>query len=103
MDELPADRKKAAALTRQVGVDFGAALTVALAFVGDRLGIFKAMADGAARTSPAVAANTGLNERYLREWAATMAAAGYVDYNASEKTFRLNPEQALVLAHEDNT
>ena len=46
MDEFIADRKKAAALTRRVGTDFGAALTVALAFIGDRLGIFKAMADG---------------------------------------------------------
>ena len=103
MDELIPDRKNAAALTRQVGVDFGAALAVALAYVGDRLGIFKAMADGAPRTSPQLAASTGLNERYLREWAATMAAAGYLDYHARDETFRLNPAQALVLAHEDNT
>jgi hypothetical protein len=52
MDESTPDRKKAAALTRQVGMDFGAALTVALAYIGDRLGIFKTLADGAPRTSP---------------------------------------------------
>jgi len=103
MNELIPDRKKAAALTRQVGVDFGAALAVALAFVGDRLGIFKAMADGTPRTAPQLAERIGLNERYLREWAATMTASGYLDYNANDETFRLNPEQALVLAHEDNT
>jgi SAM-dependent methyltransferase len=61
------------------------------------------MADGAPRTSPKLAESTGLNERYLREWAATMAASGYLDYNAHTETFRLNPEQALVLAREGNT
>lgn len=50
MDEFVPDRKKAAALTRRVGVDFGAALTVALAFIGDRLGILKGMADDTPRT-----------------------------------------------------
>jgi SAM-dependent methyltransferase len=103
MDESPADRKKAAALTRQVGTDFGAALAVALAFVGDRLGVFKAIEDGVPRTSTQLAERTGLNERYLREWAATMAASGYLDYNASDETFRMNAEQAMVFAHEDNT
>jgi SAM-dependent methyltransferase len=61
------------------------------------------MADGAPRTSPKLAEHTGLDERYLREWAATMAASGYLDFNARDETFRLNPEQALVLAHEDST
>jgi SAM-dependent methyltransferase len=50
-----------------------------------------------------LAERTGLNERYLREWAATMAASGYLDYNASDETFRLTPEQALVFAREENT
>jgi 2-polyprenyl-3-methyl-5-hydroxy-6-metoxy-1,4-benzoquinol methylase len=103
MDEITADRKKAAALTRQVGVDFGAALTVALAYVGDRLGIFKAMANVTPMTSRQIAERTRLSERYIREWAATMAASGYLDYNAADATFRLNAEQAMVLAREDNT
>jgi 2-polyprenyl-3-methyl-5-hydroxy-6-metoxy-1,4-benzoquinol methylase len=103
MDDIAPDRKKAAALTRQVGVDFGAALTVALAYVGDRLGIFKALADGRPMTSIQLAARAGLNERYIREWAATMAASGYLDYSAADETFRLNPEQATVLARDDNT
>jgi ubiquinone/menaquinone biosynthesis C-methylase UbiE len=103
MDENLPDRKKAGALARQVGIDFGAALTVALAFAGDRLGIFKAMADGTPLTTIQLAQATSLNERYLREWASTMAASGYLDYNPADATFRLNPEQAIVLAREDNT
>jgi hypothetical protein len=41
-----------------------------------------------------------INERYIREWAATMAASGYLDYNAADATFRMNPEQATVLARD---
>ena len=100
MNEFVPDRKKAAALTRQVGTDFGAALTVALAFVGDRLGIFKTMADGRPRAVRQLADDVGLNERYIREWAATMAASGYLDYDAANETFRLNPEQMAVLGRE---
>lgn len=103
MDRKKFDRDKLTALARQVGVDFGAALAVALAFIGDRLGIFKAMADGEPRTSAQLAAQTALNERYIREWASTMAAAGYIDYDPANAAFRLSPEQAMVLANEDNT
>ncbi len=103
MDSDGYDRKKAAALARQVGTDFGASMAVALAYVGDRLGLFKSLAPGAALTTAEIAAQTGLNERYVREWAATMAAAGYLDYSPSEARFRMNPEQAIVLANEDTT
>jgi ubiquinone/menaquinone biosynthesis C-methylase UbiE len=96
------DIKKAASFSRQVGVDFGASLVVALAYIGDRLGIFKAMADGTAMTTHQIAERTGLIERYVREWAATMAAAGYLDYSP-DRTFRMNTAQAMVLANEDNT
>lgn len=95
-----ADKDKLTALARQVGVDFGAAMTAALAFIGDRLGIFKAMADGVARTSGQLATLTGLNERYLREWASTMAAAGYIDYDPGSASFHLSPEQTTVLTDE---
>jgi len=103
MDSDKYDRKKASALARQVGTDFGASMTVALAYVGDRLGLFKALASGLALTTTEIAAQTGLKERYVREWAATMAAAGYLDYSPDEARFRMNPEQATVLANEDTT
>jgi len=97
------DPKKATALAQQVGVDFGAAMTVALAYIGDRLGIFKAMAGGASMTSVEIAQRTRLDERYVREWASTMAAAGYLDYSPTDTTFRMNEAQAMVLAEEDKT
>jgi SAM-dependent methyltransferase len=45
---------------------------------------------------------TGTAERYVREWLATQAASGYVDYDAETKTFSMQPEQALALANEDS-
>jgi SAM-dependent methyltransferase len=97
------DRSRAAALARQVGVDFGAALTVALAYIGDRLGLFRLVASAAPMTSAQIAERTGISERYVREWAATMAAAGYLEYRSADATFRMSTEQAMVLAFEDNT
>ena len=58
------------------------------------------MASGESFTSQQLAEHTGLNERYLREWASTMAAAGYLEYQAVDKTFRMNPEQSVVLTDE---
>jgi len=95
-----AERDQARDLARQVGVDFGATLAVALAYIGDRLGIFRSLADGSAATSEELAARTGLNERYLREWASTMAAAGYIDYDSANQNFAINPAQRTVLLDE---
>jgi 2-polyprenyl-3-methyl-5-hydroxy-6-metoxy-1,4-benzoquinol methylase len=61
------------------------------------------MSDGTAYTTIQLAERTGLNERYLREWTATMAAAGYIDYSPSNASFSLNSEQAAVLTNEDTT
>ena len=97
------DRSRAAALARQVGTDFGAALTVALAFIGDRFGLFKLLAAGEPLTTVQISQRAGLNERYVREWASTMAAAGYLEYQPANAAFLMTPEQAMVLAREDNT
>lgn len=103
MENEEFDRTQATAMARQVGIDFGASLTVALAYIGDRLGVFKLMAAGEQMTSRQIADRTGLNERYIREWASTMTAAGYIEYRPSDGTFRMNREQAMVLTREDNT
>lgn len=80
--------------------DLGAVASAALVVLGDRLGIYKAMADGAATTPEDLAEKTGLNSRYLREWLSAQAAAGYVDYDPKSRTFNLNPEQAAAFADE---
>src|SRR5262245_31274224 len=95
----PDPEKMEAFLGKLVG-DLGAAASAALVLLGDRLGIYKAMADGRAVTPEELAEKTQLNARYLREWLSAQAAAGYVDYNRKSKKFKLNPEQCAAFADE---
>jgi 2-polyprenyl-3-methyl-5-hydroxy-6-metoxy-1,4-benzoquinol methylase len=82
--------------------DLGAAFSVPLVLIGDKLGLYKAMADGEPVTPAELAERTGTRERYIREWLCQQAASGYVEYEAGDETFRLPPEQALALAHDDS-
>jgi SAM-dependent methyltransferase len=86
-------------LGRFVG-DLGAALSAALVVIGDRLGLYRAMADGGAVTASELAARTGTDERYVREWLSNQAAGGYVSYDPDGEQFFLSPEQSLALAQE---
>ena len=80
--------------------DVAGALGVFMAYLGDQAGVFDAL-DGAGRLSVAeLAAKTGLNEKYLREWLGSVCAAGYVNHHAEDETFSLDPEQALVFTRE---
>lgn len=82
--------------------DIGAAMNTALLLVGDRLGLYKALAAGGPMTSAELAAATGTAERYVREWLAAQAASGYAAYDAANGTFSMQPEQAAVFADEDS-
>jgi 2-polyprenyl-3-methyl-5-hydroxy-6-metoxy-1,4-benzoquinol methylase len=77
--------------------DLGAALSATLVLVGDRLGLYKALAQ-AALTSSELAQRTGTNERYVREWLGNQGASGYVQYDAATGKWSMTPEQALCLA-----
>ncbi|HEY4996740.1 MAG TPA: class I SAM-dependent methyltransferase [Solirubrobacteraceae bacterium] len=82
--------------------DLGAALSVATVLVGDRLGLYKAMADGEPLTPAELAERTATDERYVREWLSSQAASGYVDYDAAGGRFTLPPEQVMALAQDDS-
>jgi len=88
-------------LGRMVG-DLGAIATGALVVLGDRLGLYKAMRDGGKLSSAELARRTGTHERYVREWLAAQAAAGYVEYDDDSNVFFLNAEQAAVFADDDS-
>jgi 2-polyprenyl-3-methyl-5-hydroxy-6-metoxy-1,4-benzoquinol methylase len=80
--------------------DMGAAFQTALIILGERLGLYKAMA-GAGPLSPAeLAKKTETDERYVREWLCAQAASGYVDYDPASGRFTLPDERALLLAVE---
>jgi SAM-dependent methyltransferase len=80
--------------------DLGAALSAALVVIGDRLGLYRAMADGHPVTPEELAGRTGTDSRYVREWLSNQAAGGYVTYDAPSGNFSLSPEQSLALAQE---
>src|SRR5579871_2422511 len=80
--------------------DLGAAVHTGMVVIGEKLGLYKALAAGA-MTSAELAAATKTDERYLREWLASQAAGGYITYDAATHKFSLSEEQAFTLANED--
>ena len=70
--------------------------------IGDKLGLYKALADSGPETAAELATRTGTAERYVREWLAAQAAAGYVEYRAEDGKYSMSPEQAMALADESS-
>jgi SAM-dependent methyltransferase len=81
--------------------DLGAAVHTGMVVIGEKLGLYKALSEGPV-TSAQLAAKTGTDERYLREWLASQAAGGYVCYDDKTQAFYLSEEQAFTLAKEDS-
>ena len=100
--ETPAlDMNKLNAFIGQFVADLGASAHAGMVVIGEKLGLYRALAGG--RMSPAeLAAATGTDERYVREWLSSQAAGGYVTYDEKDKTFSLTEEQAFTLAREDS-
>ncbi len=82
--------------------ELGAAINAALVLLGDKLGLYKAMAGAGPMTSVELAAKTGTAERYVREWLSAQAAGGFVEYDAASNRFTLPNEQAMALAFDDS-
>jgi SAM-dependent methyltransferase len=80
--------------------DLGAAASAALVVLGDRLGLYRALAEAGPLDSAALAARTGTSERHVREWLAAQAAAGFISYDPAARRYWLSPEQATVFADE---
>lgn len=101
--DIPAlDKTKLEAFVGQAVLDMGAAISGLLLHLGDRLGLYKAMAGAGPITSATLAQRTGTAERYVREWLANQAAGGYVVYDPTDSTYELPAEQAMVVANEDS-
>jgi SAM-dependent methyltransferase len=78
--------------------DMGAAIQTALIIIGDRLGLYKAMAGAGPMTPAELAAKSETDERYVREWLCAQAASSYVQNDPKSGKFTLPDEQALLLA-----
>lgn len=86
----------------KVGGDRAAAYNAVLVYLGDRLGLWQALASVDSATSAQLAERSGLAERYVREWLSAQAAAGYLTYDPETTSFSLPAEHAMVLADEDS-
>src|SRR6476659_6902745 len=82
--------------------EVGATLNAALVVMGDRLGLYRALAGAGPLTAVELARRTGVAERYVREWLNAQAAGGYVEYDGATGTYTLPPEQALALADDSS-
>jgi SAM-dependent methyltransferase len=100
--DLRIDESKLNEFMGKALADMGGAANAALVLLGDRLGLYKAMAGAGPMTSKEVAQKTGTSERYVREWLSAQAAGGYVHYEPATGKFTLLDEQAAVLAVEDS-
>ncbi|MBM4440441.1 MAG: methyltransferase domain-containing protein [Candidatus Rokubacteria bacterium] len=88
-------------VTRALG-DIASAYGGVMVSLGEKLGLYKAMAGAGPLSAGELAARTGCAERYVREWLNAQAAGGYVDYHAMSDTYELSPEQAMVLADDES-
>jgi SAM-dependent methyltransferase len=99
-DAAPAiDEAKLEAFMEKVVGDYSGAMVTLYCGLGDRLGLFKALAEGPA-TSKDLAKRAGVNERYSLEWLRALSTAGYIEHDRAEDSYSLSPEHALALAVE---
>ena len=95
------DMNKLNTFIGQFVMDLGAAVHTGMVVIGEKLGLYKALADGP-MSSAELARRTKTDERYLREWLSSQAAGGYVTYDEKTNKFSLDMEQAFTLANEDS-
>ena len=95
------DMNKLNAFIGQFVTDLGATVHTGMVIIGEKLGLYKALA-GDPMSSAQLAAKTNTDERYLREWLSSQAAGGYITYDDKTGTFSLSDEQAFTLAMEDS-
>ncbi len=93
------DKQRANAFMLKIVTDVGTALAGVLAVVGDRTGLFTALAGAGPLTPADLAQRAAVAERYAQEWLAVMAGAGYIEYDASTGSFTLPDEHAMFLSH----
>ena len=99
--EQHVDRGRLEQLVGQVVVDLGGAWIAPLVRIGDRLGLFAALAEGGTMTPDVLAERTGTVPRYVAEWLLAMAASGYVEHRGDDR-YGLSPEQAALFTDPDS-
>jgi 2-polyprenyl-3-methyl-5-hydroxy-6-metoxy-1,4-benzoquinol methylase len=101
MAQAQLDQKKVEEFLGKAIQDVAATFHAGLVLIGDKLGLYRALADGGPQTPADLAKRTGTRERYVREWLSAQAAGGYVSYDPATGRFTLPPEQAFLLLDAD--
>ncbi len=96
------DETKLNKIIQKVIEDIGATFHAPLVLIGEKLGLFKALADGGLMTADELAQRTGTAARYVAEWLPAMASGGYVEYEPQSGRYYLSPEQVLAFADENS-
>ena len=92
------DQTKLEDFIHRFATDFAAAMHAATVVVGDKLGLYRALATTGPATPADVADAAGCDERYVREWLSAQYVSGYCEYDPATRRFRLTEEQAACLA-----
>jgi SAM-dependent methyltransferase len=100
IEAAPLDPAKLEAFVFRAVDEIGATLNTAMVVIGDKLGLYKALAGAGPLTPDELARRTGTAERYVREWLNNQAAGGYVEYDSASGRYSLPPEQANALTDE---
>jgi SAM-dependent methyltransferase len=98
----PVDEEKLMEFVFRAVDEVGATLNAALVVMGDKLGLYRALADGAQVSPAELADRAGIAERYAREWLNAQAAGGYVDYDPDTSRYSLSPEKAVALTDSES-
>src|SRR4029079_17276402 len=101
-DLAPLDPAKLEQFVFRAVDEVGATLNAALVVMGDRLGLYRALAEAGPLTPDELATRTGTRERYVREWLRPQVGGGYVEYDPETGTYVLPPEQAMALTDSEN-
>lgn len=94
------DHSKLEAFMGKLIDDMGGTMTTLLSCLGDRLGLFKDLAENGPASSAELAGRMGLSERYVREWLWGMTSAGYLEHDSATGRYALPAEHAAALAEE---
>ncbi|MGE3267789.1 MAG: class I SAM-dependent methyltransferase [Chloroflexota bacterium] len=96
--DVALDEQKINAFLAKVLADWGAVSSAPLVMIGERLGLYDAMAEAGPMTSADLARRTGTHERYVREWLLNQSAGGYIEYDPTSQCYTLPAEHAALLS-----
>jgi len=99
---MTVNQHKLNALVERLFAELSAGYGGVMVSIGDKLGLYKAMAGAGPLSSQEVARRASCAERYVREWLNSQVAGGYIDYHPKSATYELSPEQAAVLADDSS-